>query len=59
MNESSLLIRDNLGCIIDQDSPMRTSFQDLPGSLKEPVSEPVYPIPNLDYIRVSTCVIFS
>ena len=53
MNESSLLIRDNLDCIIDHDSPIRASFHELPGSQPVFVPEPVYPIPNLNYIRVS------
>ena len=52
-DESSLLLHDNLGCIIDRESPIQTSFRDIQTSEYGPSHEFVRPPPNLNYIKVS------
>ena len=53
LNESSLLIHENLDCIIERESVQHDSFRRLQGTEPELVSVPVRPPPNLEYIRVS------
>ena len=53
MNESSLIMHENLDCIIERESFHQDSFRRMQGSEPELVTEPVRPPPNLEYIRVS------
>lgn len=52
-DESSLLLHENLACVIDRDVYVEDSFQQLRGahSLVDPV--PVRPLPHLEYIKVN------
>ena len=53
-NESSLLLHENLDCIIDQESLVQNSFQDIQASTYDPAREFVRPPPHLNYIKVRT-----
>ena len=51
-NESTLLLHENLDCIIDQESLVQNSFRDIQASAYDPAHEFVRPPPHLNYIKV-------
>ena len=53
LDESSLLIHENLDCVIDRDIYVEDSFQQLRGNQSAVVPDLVRPLPHLEYIKVN------